>query len=309
MDYSLTLFKSIFDNKTDKGMNFSSWDQFEKLLYSLSEKPRKGKKDAELISPATYVNGTTRANKNVVHWAGWCAIDVDDHSFSRENLENDIRNHFGDWYYVCYSTASSTYDSPKFRLVFPLKTKVANEEIKKFWYALNSAFNELGDKQTKDLSRMYYIPGEYAGAYNFIFTNDGATVDPLDFILKYPMPEKSGNTFMDNLPDEWKRQLVQHRKDQMQNIDVSWNGYADCPFFPRSLGAEYKIISNTGWYHKMYQIMVALAGNAFKKQYPITPHEISILCKELDNDTGNWYQNRPLDKEAERAIEYVFKNI
>ena len=225
------------------------------------------------------------------------------------DLENDIRKHFGDWYYVCYSTASSTLDTPKFRLIFPLTTPVGNDEIKKFWYALNSALYELGDKQTKDLSRMYYIPGKYDDANNFIFTNIGKHITPLDFILKYPMPEKTGTDFMDNLPEEWRTQLIQHRKDQMQNTDVNWTNYSDCPFFPRSLGVEYKSISNTGWYHKMYQIMVALAGNAFKKQYPITPSEIAILCKELDNDTGNWYQNRPLDKEAARAIEYVFKNI
>jgi len=26
-------------------------------------------------------------------------------------------------------------------------------------------------------------------------------------------------------------------------------------------------------------------------------------------ETGNWYKNRPLDKEADRALEYVYKNM
>ena len=55
--------------------------------------------------------------------------------------------------------------------------------------------------------------------------------------------------------------------------------------------------------------MVALAGNATKKKYPITSAEISQLCRQFDTDTGNWYENRPIDKEADRAIEYVYKNI
>ncbi len=55
--------------------------------------------------------------------------------------------------------------------------------------------------------------------------------------------------------------------------------------------------------------MVAIAGNAVKKQYPITANEISKLCRELDMETGNWYKNRPLDKEADRALEYVYKNM
>ena len=59
----------------------------------------------------------------------------------------------------------------------------------------------------------------------------------------------------------------------------------------------------------MYQIMVALAGNAVRNSYPITAEEIASLCKELDQDTGNWYQNRPLKKEADRALEYVYKNM
>jgi DNA-binding Xre family transcriptional regulator len=54
--------------------------------------------------------------------------------------------------------------------------------------------------------------------------------------------------------------------------------------------------------------MVAIAGNAIKKQYPITAQEISKLCRELDMETGNWYENRPLDKEADRALEYVYRN-
>ena len=55
--------------------------------------------------------------------------------------------------------------------------------------------------------------------------------------------------------------------------------------------------------------MVAVAGNAIKQQYPITAPEIAKMCQELDLETGNWYKNRPLDKEADRALEYVYKNM
>ena len=59
----------------------------------------------------------------------------------------------------------------------------------------------------------------------------------------------------------------------------------------------------------MYQIMVAIAGNAVKNKYPITVEEITSLCRELDVETGNWYKNRPIEKEANRALEYVYKNV
>ena len=155
-------------------MDLSNWQQFESLLYELSAVERKDKKDEQLISPATYQPNSTRANANVVDWAGWAAVDVDDHVFEG-NLENELYNRYGDWYYICYSTASSTVDHPKFRLVFPLKTSIGVDQIKKFWFALNTELGSIGDRQTKDLSRMYYIPANFAGSNNFIFTNPEIT--------------------------------------------------------------------------------------------------------------------------------------
>ena len=89
MEYSLTLFKSIFDNKTHKRMDFSSYAQFEQLLFELSRQKRPDKKSAPLITPAIYNPDTTRANENVICWAGWCAVDVDDQKFEGE-LEKEL---------------------------------------------------------------------------------------------------------------------------------------------------------------------------------------------------------------------------
>lgn len=290
-------------------MDFSGWEQFEKLLYELSKVERKGKKDAQLISPATYQQGTTRANANVVDWSGWAAVDVDDHVFEGD-LKSELYDRYGNYYYVCYSTASSTNDHPKFRLIFPLKTNVENTKIKKFWYALNTELGSIGDRQTKDLSRMYYIPANYADANNFIFTNSsGVWIDPDALIDKHPLPEKKGATFFERLPEEMQKTIIQHRKDQMNNRTIQWTSYQDCPFVNKNLITEYKAISGTGWYHMMYRIMVSIAGNAVKREYPITVQEVVQLCKELDMETGNWYDNRPLDKEAERAIEFVYSNM
>ena len=59
----------------------------------------------------------------------------------------------------------------------------------------------------------------------------------------------------------------------------------------------------------MFQIMVAVAGSAIKNNYPITSDEIALLCRQLDSETGNWYKDRPLTKEADRALEYVYRNM
>ena len=317
MDYSLTLFKNIYDNKTHKRMNFPTWDLLEGLLYGLSQKPgRKGidydrnGTSSPLISPATYTPDSTRANKNVINWSGWAAIDVDDHSFNNGNLEQQLAQRFGQYYYICYSTASSRKDYPKFRLVFKLSEPVVNRQIKHFWYALNTEFDNLGDRQTKDMSRMYYIPAQYPNAYNFIFTNKGFAITPEILMEKHQFVEKDDNdSFFDRLPKAMQNQVLQYMEDKIwdEKVNAEWSSYRDCPFFPKKLASEYMAIGETGWYHKMYQIMVATASNAIRKKYPIEPDEIAELCRQFDNDNGQWYKHRDFETEADRAIEYVYR--
>ena len=301
---SLTIFDSIYDNKTEKRMNYNSFDEFESILYKLAESDKYPKKtDAPLISPAIYKTETTRANSNVTGWGGFGIIDVDDYE---GNIE-EIHNKYSKYKYVCYSTASSTKEHPKFRLVFPLTEHVDVNDIKHFWFALNKEIGDIADAQTKDLSRMYYIPSKYKGAYNFIFSHNGSIMDPKALMEKhrYVVPNES---FFDKLPDAIKEGLIKHRKETLNKTDFSWTGYQDCPFINKSHVEEYKTISGSGWDSKMYQIMVSTAGNAVARGYPITAKEIAWICQDLDNDTGNWYTKRDFEKEADRAIEFVFKN-
>ena len=308
MDYSLTLFKSIFDNKTQKRMDFTSYTQFERLLFDLAQQKREDKKSAPLISPATYVEDTTRANDNVLGWAGWCAVDVDEHVFD-DDLEKELIDRYGKWNHIVYSTASSTREHPKFRIVFPLSVDVPKDKIKHFWYALNKELGDIGDPQTKDLSRMYYVPGKYEGANNFIFNNFcGVDMNPYDIMAKHDYVERSGS-LIDNLPPEIRKAMLAHRKNEMTNTNISWSNYRDCPFVNNKLVKEYNLITDTGWYTKMYAIMVSIAGNAIRKKYPISAAEITTLCKEIDYENGNWYKSRPFDKEADRAIEFVYGNL
>ena len=307
MDYSLTLFKSIFDNKTQKRMDFTSYTQFERLLFDLAQQKREDKKSAPLISPATYVEDTTRANDNVLGWAGWCAVDVDEHVFDGD-LEKELIDRYGKWNHIVYSTASSTQEHPKFRIVFPLTVNVPKDKIKHFWFALNKELGDIGDPQTKDLSRMYYVPGKYKDAYNFIFNNFcGVDMDPYEIMAKHDYVERSGS-LLDNLPPEIRKAMLAHRKNEMVNTNVSWSNYKDCPFVNKKMVKEYNEITDTGWYTKMYAIMVSIAGNAIRSKYPITAQEITTLCKEIDFENGNWYKTRPFDKEADRAIEFVYGN-
>jgi hypothetical protein len=301
---SLTIFDSIYDNNTSKRVDYKDFDQFEQILYKLAkEKTFKQKKDAPLISPATYVENSKRANANVVAWGGFGIVDVDDYVGDIE----DIHKQYEEYQYVCYSTASSTKENPKFRLVFPLTKWVDSDQIKHFWYALNKEIGDIADAQTKDLSRMYYIPATYEGAYNFIFSHEGKVMNPDELMEKHRYISTS-DSFFDRLPESIRNGLIEHRKQQLNNKDFTWTSYRDCPFVNQRQVEEYKKISGTGWYYKMYQIMVTVAGNATKRGYPITAQEIAYICRDLDNDTGGWYGKRDLTKEADRAIEYIFRS-
>ena len=316
--YSVTIFESprwweakqryIYDNKTHRRMNFESWEKFVDLFRKLSERPLKGKQDAELISPAIFEDGQPRRNQHVLAWAGWAAVDVDDHEFEGD-LENELRNRFGHWNYIAYSTASSSTDHPKFRLVFQLERHIKQDEIKHFWYALNTELDSIGDKQTKDLARMYYIPASYANAYNFFYTNSGSSVGVDSLLDKHPYEEnKHGKNFLDRLPEAWREQVIQHRKSALENTNYVWSSYHDCPFWPKKLASEYITISSTGWYRQMYRIMIAIAGKAVEKGYPITAGQIVELCRQFDMENGNWYESRPMEVEANNALEYAYTN-
>ena len=305
MGISLTIFDSIYDNQTVKRMDYDSFDEFESVLYRLAEGKKYEKKtDAPLISPAVYKPETTRSNESVSAWAGFGIIDVD-------NFVGDIKDieeKYEQYKYVCYSTASSTIEEPRFRLVFPLTKWVKKDSIKHFWYALNKEIGGIADAQTKDLSRMYYVPSQYRNSFNFIFTHDGNVMDPDDLMVqhKYVIPAEG---FYDRLPESIKKGLMEHRKSQLNNTNIQWTGYRDCPFVNQKKIQEYKALTD-GWYYAMYQLMVSIAGSAITKGYPITAKEIEFLIRDLDADTGKWYEKRPISKEAERAIEFVFrKNI
>jgi hypothetical protein len=310
MDYCLTIFKNRFDNETHKRMNFEKWEYLENTFLGLSKAAVENKHDAYLISPAIYEPNTTRRNVNVTAWAGWCAVDVDEHEF-KGDLKQELNSIVPpEWYYMCYSTASSTEDKPKFRLVFKLDKHVPADKIKHFWHALNTEIGNLSDRQTKDLSRMYYIPADYSGSYSFFFTRSGGDIGIDSLLSKHPYIEKkTGNNFLDRLPEELQKEVIAHRKTKLENKNkYNWNGIYDCPFVNKQMLAEYRIISETGWYHKMYQFMVSLAFNAIRKGYPITDSEIEILMRELDRETGNWYEKRPIKLEANSAIEYAYRN-
>jgi hypothetical protein len=301
----------VYDNKTHRVMDFERWEDFVDLLQQLSKRRLRTKQQAELISPAVFEQDSPRRNKHVLNWARWAAIDVDDCDVDGD-VESFCRNLFGDVDYVIYSTASSTKQQPKFRVVLRLSRDVYNKEIKHFWFALNTHIGGVNDRQTKDLARMYYTPATYDGANNFFFTNSGESVNVDKLLTTYPhVVDKKTTNFLERLPEQWQQQIISQRQSLMDNSNITWKDYRDCPFVNRKLVDQYKSISTidgSGRYRMIYKIMCSIAAEAVSNKYPITSSELVYLIKQLDNDTSRRYENRPLDIEADNAIQYAYQN-
>lgn len=308
----LTAFTSIFDNKTDKRLEFESFEKLENLLYKLSEQPgykvRKDEKipdgvtPSPLISPAEYKSDSTRSAKNVVKWCGWACIDVDEYTLP---FHKQIKT-FSAYQYVCYSTASSSKIKPKFRVVFPLTRDVLADDIPHFWFALNKEFSSVVDEQTKDMSRMFYVPAKYPNAFNFIFSNSGEVIDPSVLMGKHSYVRKPKTAF-DSLSEDAQRQILEHRRQKFTNTSYKWTSHRDCPFVTKNMLNAYMTVSSS-WYHESYKLMCKIARRALSLNYPITAHDVASIFRSIDVANGNWYQNRPIEAEAERALQYALRS-
>jgi hypothetical protein len=176
------------------------------------------------------------------------------------------------------------------------------------WYALNKEFAELGDPQTKDLSRMFYVPAKYPGAFNFFeeqMLGPRGCLKVDELLERHPFVEKKPAGLLHSLSPEMQKRILEHRKKSLK-ADYTWKSYHDCPFVNQDLVRQYTF-SSGNWYHNMYRIMTSIASKAIKRGYPITSTEIASLCREIDSATGNWYKNRNFELEAARAIDFALK--
>ena len=314
----MTVFESLYDVKTERKIQKNSWNEFVKFLQDLSGLSYT-KKTAPLISPAVYKDGTTRSNKNVSAWAGWAALDIDAHPFDNIGAVKWWMNEFhSEKTYLCYSTASSSQVKPKFRLVFPLTEWIDDSrKIQRFWMALNKEFAEIADQQTKDQSRMYFIPAQYTESdNNFFWSVKKNAINPDALIRKHNMESlqiNSGPSFLDMLPEKMKEEIISYREQQLKSSGkkYTWTDYRDCPFVKEEPLRNYREIALTGQegrYRSLYNLMVSIARAAIMREYAITAHEIKDLVLEIDADVDFFYKNRKILPECERAIAFVYTN-
>jgi putative DNA primase/helicase len=125
----------------------SSWEQLKELLSFHEENAVKVA--GALWSPVEYDQGTTRGNRNV-RFVEALVVDMDGEAFDEARLDGL------EWF--AYSTYSHRLDDPHYHLVLPLAEKVPASLWRVVWAELHDRIGLVGDPQTKDPARIFYLP-------------------------------------------------------------------------------------------------------------------------------------------------------
>lgn len=191
----LTIPVAVFEHAKDNHpvRHDLSWESLAGRLCRYEERPNK---DGRAWSPVTYRPGSTRGKENVeqVHAL---VLDIDHNDLPIELL--------GGLEYVAHTTFSHTEDDPRWRVVLPLTHPVEGEDWPEFWLRANAYFGGCVDPQTKDRSRIFYLPSCRPGAVHNARVHHGLLLDPasLPQVPQYhPEPPARTHGALALLPDD-----------------------------------------------------------------------------------------------------------
>lgn len=140
------------------------------LRQALSEHAvRDDKLRGALWSPVDYRPGTTRANRNVSRVFAFVA-DLDGIPL------DDIRGRLAGLEWHAYTTYSHSPDKPSWHVVLPLDTPVAARDWRRAWLTIR-AWLKMGDEQTCDASRAYFIPQRHPDRVAEVDSRFGSWLD------------------------------------------------------------------------------------------------------------------------------------
>lgn len=222
----LTIPVAVFESKDDNrpARYDLSWDSLAERLCRYDERMVK---DGRAWSPVTYRPGTTRGKDNVeqVHAL---VLDID-HNELPVHLLNGLE-------YVAHTTFSHSDDDPRWRVVLPLTRPVEGEDWPNFWLRANAYFGGCVDPQTKDRSRIFYLPSCMPGATHESKQQHGLLLDPssLPDVPQYQPPElvsrRNGaiHTVADDGLTQWAQRFAAAKLDELAAMPPHTGRNAAC---------------------------------------------------------------------------------
>ena len=284
-----------------------TWEHFCETMKAISEvegyKPthKEYDKTQGLISSAIYANeDDKRTNDNVTGW-DILILDIDDTDKSLSQI-NTIFQHFDR---IFYSSASCTHSKLKLRVIIPLNTTAPKEKLKEVWYAAQMWCEGLVDEQTKDMSRMHYVPARYTNKgdqyRHFFHVEKGIKLDWEALVAKYPMPPEAERFKKDNPLRKLKRSIFVDN-----NPLPEFNIQADnCPFVDDRMVNDYMLTPIGSHHTAIYKFMVQICYKAQAMNYPLDVDELADMGKQMDDMDGGFYETKKMMNNAVDAMSYV----
>jgi len=298
-----SFFSSSFSNEPQTAD--MPWDNFINTMRTISEvkghKPYKGEYTEQgMISSAIYAPNTKRGNKNVLGW-DMVLLDIDSgiDLNSLDQLVLDL-----DYNFLIYSSPSCTKDHIKIRLCLELHEFAPKEVLSQLWFAVNAMLGNIVDKQTKDKSRMMYVPARYDNTEDYYHIFIECYKDKLNWeelINKYPSPKENEKYHLKNKLSLLKRKIyVKTNKLPCFNIQAK-----KCPFCYDNMIDEYRLTPAGEHHLALYRFMIKVCYNAKRINYPLSIDELVDMARQLDDLDGSFYNDKKFYDSAQDAIEYV----
>lgn len=299
---------SHFYDNLPKRSSVADWDAFVDTMRTISDvpgfKPPAGDFESDssgLISPAIYANdGDKRRNENVVGW-DMVLMDIDD-GVSDVNV---VLNHFSKYSYIVYSSPNCTKDKLKLRVCIPLNKRADRKVLSQIWFGLNEWCGGIIDQQTKDASRLFYVPARYTNRgseyTHFFVTNKGISLDWEALIDKFPSPPEQDLYKIKNPLLGLKRKIFQNAKGIPSMVITDPN----CPFVKHWMREKYALTPVGGHHRAIYIFALQCCGNAEKIEYPLSVDELVDMLEQLDQLDGGYYDIKKLTDTARDALEFT----
>ncbi len=306
---------------TDPVCRESDWSEFISALIGFHE-PRdaneKTKKySTPAISPAIYAAGTTRANDNVVGWAEWMGLDIDNDGPLYTSIDQAVAILDGvPCDYVVHTTMKATASHHRFRVLLPLNRELTREEIKPAWDATCRMFGSLGpDPCCKDLSRIYVAPtlwqarldGNDKPFNDFRFRMEGDVLDIDHVVSAFPAPTPPAQPSPSVGATPPRKAQTGRSVKKAKALPIGQSIYSS-PVVTACMIEDYVNAPKGSHHTELFRFMTRVAGRAKAKGYDITAVDLIALAREVDaasplqTNPNRWSR---IQEEAERALRFT----
>lgn len=277
-----------------------TWKEFVETLQCCADIPTPrehklpGLVEVNAVGMADYPRDTNRS-KEAALGADWIGFDIDDKGETNYAWKfNDLVEFLddADIAYVVCTTTSCTEERHCLRVFVPLNRHVYDFEWDTVWAAFAAWIGQV-DPKTKDLSRIFFEPRLWDGAYNrFHASSDGTTFVRVDDIVRDYAPQVAKSPSVAASPKcDWQASAQLRTIDDLTDFERS-------PIIkPAMVDAAFS--STPGG--RMYAFLCKVALSARSQSIALDGHELEEIGRTLAATLGR-RDISDIQRDARRAL-------